>query len=338
MNREFLSVINNIKNEIKIAQQKALYNVNKEMIVLYWKIGKIIYEKSIWGNEFVVKLSQEIKKEFPSNRGFSVRNLKTMLSFYRNYKDFEFVQAVTAQITWTHNVELLRVNNIEEKKWYIEQTISNGWSSRVLSFQIDSNLYARQKHVSKINNFNSNLPDIQSGLAIETMKDPYVFDFIDTSGKIKEKVLEDKLINNITKMLLEMGNGFAFVAHQYHLNVGGDDFYVDLLLYNIKLKCYVVVELKSTEFKPEYAGQLSFYLTAIDEKLKMNNDNPTIGLLLCKDKNNIVAEYTLRDMNKPMGVSSYRIKDALPNDLEKSLPSLNKLIETINEEKIDGDD
>ena len=235
-----------------------------------------------------------------------------MVRFYREYPEIEIVQTLSAQITWSHNLEILRVESKEQRLWYINKTIENGGSVNVVAHQIDTNLYARQIEQKKVSNFPTILSSSQSELALETMKDPYVFDFIELKEDAKEKDLEEALIKNITKVLLEFGKGFAYVGHQYHLEVAGEDYYIDLLFYNIKLKCYVVIELKVGEFKPEYAGKLSFYLTAIDEQVKEKNDNPTIGLLLCRNKNNVIAEYTLRDMNKPMGVSEYRIKDYLP--------------------------
>ena len=313
LDTSYVSVIENIKNQIRSSQHKAILNANKELIILYWNIGKVINENSTWGSKFLSKLSSEITNEFPSTKGFSVRNLKNMARFYREYPEIEIVQSVTAQITWTHNIEILRVESKEQRLWYINKTIENGWSVNVLAHQIDTNLYARQIEQMKVANFETKLPSPQSELALETMKDPYVFDFIELKEDAKEKDLEDALINNITKVLLELGKGFAFVGHQYHLEVAGEDYYIDLLFYNIKLKCYVVIELKIGEFRSEYAGQLSFYLTAIDEQIKEVNDNPTIGLLLCRYKNNIIAEYTLRDMNKPMGISEYKIKDYLPS-------------------------
>ena len=313
IDKNYISVVENIKEQTRSAQHRAILNANKEMLILYWNIGKVINENSTWGSKFLNKLSSEITSEFPSTKGFSVRNLKNMARFYREYPEIEIVQSVTAQITWTHNIEILRVESKEQRLWYINKTIENGWSVNVLAHQIDTNLYARQIEQKKVANFETKLPSPQSELALETMKDPYVFDFIELKEDAKEKDLEDALINNITKVLLELGKGFAFVGHQYHLEVAGEDYYIDLLFYNIKLKCYIVIELKIGEFRPEYAGQLSFYLTAIDEQIKEVNDNPTIGLLLCRYKNNIIAEYTLRDMNKPMGISEYKIKDYLPS-------------------------
>ena len=330
--KEYVFVVESIKNQIRNAQHKAILNANKEMLILYWNIGKVIDEHSEWGNKFLKNLSTELAKEFPYSKGFSVRNLQNMVKFYREYLELEFVQSVSAQITWSHNVELLRVKSKEQRLWYINKTIENGWSVNVLAHQIDTNLYARQIEQKKVSNFLSKLPSPQSELALETMKDPYVFDFLDLKQESKEKELEEALINNITKVLLELGKGFAYVGHQYHLEVAGENYYVDLLLYNIKLKCYVVIELKNGEFKPEYAGQLSFYLTAIDEQVKEVNDNPTIGLLLCRYKNNVIAEYTLRDMNKPMGVSEYRIKDYLPENYKNELPSIEELITIVQKD------
>lgn len=332
MDKSYVIVVESIKNQIRNAQHKAILSANKEMLILYWNIGKVINEHSEWGNKFLRNLSFEINKEFPSSKGFSVRNLQNMAKFYREYPEIEIVQMASAQITWSHNLEILRVKSQEQRLWYINKTIENGWSVNVLAHQIDTNLYYRQIKQKKISNFDTKLPSPQSELVLETMKDYYIFDFIDLKEDAKEKDLEEALINNITKVLLELGKGFAFVGNQYHLEVAGEDYYIDLLFYNIKLKCYVVIELKIGVFKPEYAGQLSFYLTAIDEQIKEANDNPTIGLLLCRYKNNVVAEYTLRDMNKPMGVSEYRINDYLPENLQKELPSIEELITIVKNE------
>ena len=330
--KSYVTIIEDIKNQIRNAQHKAILNANKEMLILYWNIGKIINEHSEWGNKFLNNLSSEILNEFPTSKGFSVRNLQNMVKFYREYCDVEIVQTVAAQIPWSHNLEILKVKSKEQRLWYINKTIENGWSKNILAHQIDTNLYARQIEQKKISNFSTNLPTLQSELALETMKDPYVFDFIELKEDAQEKDLEEALIKNITKVLLELGKGFAYVGHKYHLEVAGEDYYIDLLFYNIKLKCYVVIELKVGEFKPEYAGKLSFYLTAIDEQVKETNDNPTIGLLLCRSKNNVIAEYTLRDMNKPMGVSEYRIKDYLPENLQNELPSIEELIAIVKKE------
>ena len=249
-----------------------------------------------------------------------------MAKFAAEYPNLEFVQTVSAQIPWSHNIVILeKVKEPEQREWYIQKTAENGWSHNVLIHQIESGLYERQVIAEKISNFENRLPSVQSELAIQTMKDPYIFDFIPFKEDMLERDIEEALVKNVTKLLLELGTGFAFLGHQYHLNVGGDDFYIDLLFYNLNLRAYVVIELKTGDFKPEYAGQLNFYLSAVDGILKKEKDNPTIGLLLCKSKNNLVAEYALKDLTKPMGVSAYKITDRLPEELEKQLPSVEDL-------------
>ena len=215
-----------------------------------------------------------------------------------------------------------KIANPEERKWYIEKSAQNGWSRNVLVHQIESGLYQRQVLADKVTNFENRLPSPQSELAAQTMKDPYVFDFISFREDMLERDIEQALVRDVTKLLLELGTGFAFLGNQYHLNVGGDDFYIDLLFYNLNLRCYVVIELKTGEFKPEYAGQLNFYLSAVDGILKKEQDNPSIGLLLCKSKNNVVAEYSLKDISKPIGVSEYKVTSILPDELEEQLPSV----------------
>lgn len=233
------------------------------------------------------------------------------------------MQQPVAQIPWGHNVVLLdKVADKVERLWYAEQSRKNGWSRNVLVHQIESDLYQRQALAEKVSNFELRLPSPQSELAIQTMKDPYIFDFIPFKTDMMEREIEEALVKDVTKLLLELGTGFAFLGNQYHLNVGGDDFYIDLLFYNLILRCYVVIELKTGEFKPEYAGQLNFYLSAVDGLLKQKQDNPSVGLLLCKSKNDLVAEYSLKDMSKPIGVSAYQVTSKLPEELEKQLPSV----------------
>lgn len=274
-------------------------------------------------HKFIENLSRDIKLAFPNSTGYSVRNLKYMAKFAAEYPDEEFVQTVSAQIPWSHNCVIMdKVKDKEVRAWYIRKTIENGWSHSVLTHQIESDLYERQAISKKITNFDNRLPIQQSELAIQTMKDPYVFDFIPFKEDMVERDIENALVKEITALLLELGTGFAFLGNQYHLNVGGDDFYIDLLFYNLNLRSYVVIELKTGDFKPEYAGQLNFYLSAVNGILKKETDNPSIGLLLCKSKNNVVAEYYLRDMTKPIGISEYRITSNLPEELEKQLPSI----------------
>ena len=320
---EYLDLVQMVKQEIRQAQYKATLSVNKELIMLYHGIGRLINAHKSWGNKFIDNLSTDIKLAFPDAKGYSVRNLKYMAKFAATYEDEEFVQQAVAQIPWGHTVVLLdKISDSTIRNWYVEKTIENSWSRNVLIHQIESGLYQRQVIANKISNFENRLPAPQSELAVQTMKDPYIFDFIPFKEDMVERDIEQALVKDVTKLLLELGTGFAFLGNQYHLNVGGDDFYIDLLFYNLNLRCYVVIELKTGEFKPDYAGQLNFYLSAVDGILKAEHDNPTIGLLLCKSKNNIVAEYALKDMSKPIGVSEYKVTSDLPENLSKQLPSI----------------
>jgi len=247
------------------------------------------------------------------------------------YSDVEFVQQVVAQIPWSHNLVILeKVKSLDERRWYIEKTIENGWSRNILTIQIETNLYARQALADKITNFEALMPAVQSDLANETLKDPYIFDFIALRDGLDERDIEKQLVQKITKFLLELGTGFAFIGNQYHLEIGDEDYYIDLLFYHTRLRCYVVIELKTGKFKPEYAGKLNFYLSAVDDKLKTEHDNPSIGIILCKEKNKLVAEYSLKDMTKPMGISEYKLLQEIPEELKSSLPTIEEM-----EEKLD---
>lgn len=320
---EYLETIERIKSEIRVAQYKAAVSVNQELILLYHSIGEVINAHKAWGSKFIDSLAKDIKIAFPNAKGYSVRNLKYMAKFAMTYPDRQFVQTVSAQIPWSHNVAILdKVKDPGQRVWYIQKAAENGWSHSVLIHQIESGLYERQVIAEKISNFESRLPSPQSELAIQTMKDPYIFDFIPFQKDMVERDVERALVHDVTKLLLELGTGFAFLGNQYCINVGGDDFYIDLLFYNLNLRCYVVIELKTGDFKPEYAGQLNFYLSAVDGILKKEQDNPSIGLLLCKSKNDLVAEYSLKDMSKPIGVSEYQITSNLPIELGKQLPSV----------------
>lgn len=329
---EYIELVQSIKKEIQQAQYRAAASVNHELILLYYHIGQIINAHKSWGNHFIDNLAADIRIAFPDTKGYSVRNLKYMAKFAAEYPDEEFVQTVSAQIPWSHNVAILdKIKETEQRIWYIQKTIENGWSRNVLIHQIESGLYERQVVANKTANFEYRLPSPQSELATQTMKDPYIFDFISFKENMMERDIEQALVADVTKLLLELGTGFAFLGNQFHINVGGDDFYIDLLFYNLNLRCYVVIELKTGDFKPEYAGQLNFYLSAVDSILKKEQDNPSIGLLLCKTKNALVAEYALRDMSKPIGVSEYKITKQLPENLVKQLPSIedikNRIVE-----------
>ncbi len=328
---QYLGVVKEIKERIEQARHSVVLSANKELILMYYEIGKIINFHKSWGNKFIDNLAKDIKLAYPDSTGYSSRNLKYMAKFAAEYTDEQIVQTLSAQLTWSHNIDIMdKVKDMDERKWYMLKAIENGWSHNVLVHQIESKLYERQAVGTKVTNFDKLLPAPQSELAIQTMKDPYVFDFIPFREDMLERDIENALTKQITAFLLELGTGFAFLGNQYPLNVGGDDFFIDLLFYNLNLRCYVVIELKTGDFKPEYAGQLNFYLSAVDGQLKKDTDNPTIGLLLCKSKNNLVAEYSLRDMNKPMGISEYKLGGDLPERLKNELPSIDDIIKRIS--------
>jgi predicted nuclease of restriction endonuclease-like (RecB) superfamily len=321
-NKEYVQTLADIRRKIRTAQHKAILTANGELVSLYWNIGTIINEHSAWGNKFVENLARDIKLDFPNATGYSVRNLKYMAKFARLFPDFEIVQAVLAQITWYHNMALMdKLKNTEIYLWYAQKTVENGWSRNILVHQIEYQLYERQAVSAKTTNYDKRLPNPQSELAEQTLKDPYIFDFINYREGMAEREIENELVKNITKLLLELGTGFAFVGNQYHIEVENEDFYIDLLFYNLKLRCFVVIELKNGDFKPEYAGKLNFYISAVDDLLKTAQDNPTIGILLCKNKKGMIAEYALRDIDKPIGVSEYSLFDTLPKAYENILPS-----------------
>jgi len=321
-NKEYLSVFEEIKIKICSARRNAILAVNNEMVMLYWNIGSIINSKSKWGNKFIDNLARDIKLEFPSAKGYSVRNLKYMAKFAKTNPDLEIVQTISAQLSWSHNTALLdKVKDDKKRLWYAQKTIENRWTLDTMEHHIESKMYERQVIVKKTSNYQSRLPQTQGDLAAQTLKDPYVFDFIAYRDGMVEREIENELCNNITKFLLELGSGFAFVGNQYHIEIENQDFYIDLLFYHLKLRCYVVIELKTGGFKPEYAGKLNFYLSAVDDLLKTTQDNPSIGILLCKNKNGMIAEYALKDIEKPIGVSEYRLFEKLPQKYKKLLPS-----------------
>ena len=263
-NNEYFEIVENIKSQIHAAQYKAVLGANVEMLTLYWNIGKVIIDNIKWGNKFIDNLARDIKSEFPKSKGYSIRNLKYMRKFAESYPDFEFVQHTVAQLPWRNNITLMdKIKDKEKREWYIVKNLENGWNNTVLIHQIELKLYERQAVAEKVSNFEKALPSPQSELAKETMKDPYLFDFVEASEAKVEREIETELVNNITKFLLELGSGFAFVGNQYHIEVGGQDFYIDLLFYHLNLRCFIVIELKNTAFKPEYAGKLNFYLYRI---------------------------------------------------------------------------
>ena len=327
--------LQDLKGKIQQSQIKAAIQVNSELLRLYWQIGKDIVEKQAqakWGDGFLQTLSADLCKEFPTIKGFSYRNLKSIRQWYLFYNQLDIIgkQLVSQlevslfSIPWGHHIMIMqRCKNTQEALFYVHKTIENHWSRSVLEHQIALNLYVRQGKA--ITNFQHQLPPAMSDLAQELTKDPYVFDFLSITENYTEKELQQYLEDNMTKFLLELGKGFCFYGKQVHINVGGDDFYIDLLFYNAHLHCYVVVELKTTKFKPEHIGQLKFYVTAVNKQLRTEGDAPTIGLLICKDKNKVIAEYTLEDIHNPIGVSSYKLFDELSKDYQSSLPSIEEI-------------
>ncbi len=329
----YVDWLKGVKERIRSAQQKAVLAANSELIALYWQIGRDILDRQSnqgWGAKVIDRLAGDLRREFPKMTGFSPRNLKYMRLFAETWTDNQFVQRFVAQIPWGHNLEILtKLKSHEEREWYIKADIENGWSRPVLVHQIESGLYNRQGKA--ITNFDKQLPSAQSDLAQQTLKDPYIFDFLNIGKEAHERDIENALVEHITRFLLELGTGFAYVGRQVHLEVGGEDFYLDLLFYHLKLRCYVVIELKAVSFKPEYAGKLNFYLSAVDATMKHESDNPSIGLILCKDKNRLVAEYALKDISKPVGISEYRLIESIPEDLQGSLPSIEQIEAELSE-------
>ncbi len=332
---EYKDLIRNIKLQIQTSQIKAHIKVNEELLKLYWNIASVIVEKqkeSSWGDGFISDISKDLQKEFPDMKGFSKRNIELMRQWYKYWSNNLVIakQVVSQlenkifQIPWGHNIAIItKCKSQNEALFYINKIIENNYSRAVLIDQIKSNLYNRTG--KSITNFETKLPELHSALAIQTLKDPYWYDFLNIQEKHDELELEDALIDNMTKFLLELGQGFSFVGRQYRLDVDGSKFKIDLLFYHIKLYCYVVVELKTVEFKPEFAGKLNFYTSAVDGEIKGERDNPTIGILICKSKNDTVVEYALKDINKPIGVSEYQLTQILPENFKSSLPSIEQI-------------
>ncbi len=340
----YSALLSDIKERIRRGQFKAAQSINAELIQMYWDIGLMIHERQLqqgWGAGIIPKLARDIVNELPEIKGFSERNLKRMLRFYREYSpslkaesksspgrpqipSTEKVPQAVAQLPWGHNMLLIeRIKDRAERFWYAEQALMQGWSRDSLLQMIRSNTYARQG--SAVSNFESRLPIVQSDLVRQTLKDPYIFDFLTLSETFKERELETELLKHLERFLLELGDGFAFVGRQYSISVSDQDYYIDLLFYHLTLRAFVVIELKRGEFKPEYAGKMNFYCSVVDEKLRHSTDEPTIGLILCQTKDRILAEYALRGIQKPIGVSDYELTRALPEDLKSSLPSIEDL-------------
>lgn len=331
-------LLNEIKSRVKTAQIKATLSANATMIEMYWDIGEMIYrqqQKYGWGANITRKLENDMKNELPEMKGFSERNLKFMVQFFKEYNhefqigkqaasQLEKVKQLVSQIPWGHNILLMqKIKSIEIRYQYMQETITQGWSRNVLSLMLKNKWHERQGKI--ISNFANTLPKPQSDFSRQMLKDPYIFDFITIAEPFNERELETELIKHLEKFLIELGAGFAFVGRQYHLEISDKDFYIDLLFYHLKLRSFIVIELKKGEFKPEYAGKLNFYCSAVDDLLKHSNDQPTIGLILCQSKDKIFAEYALKDINKPIGISEYELTKAIPDNLKSSLPSIDEI-------------
>jgi predicted nuclease of restriction endonuclease-like (RecB) superfamily len=334
--KDYLTFLNNIKQDIQTSRIKAALSINKELILLYWRIGKEVLQRKKeqgWGSEVVKALSQDLKHEYPDIKGFGERNLVYMQTFAAAYPDYEFTQATPAQITWYHNQTILdKIKDHQTRIWYIQKTIENGWSRNVLVMQIEAQSHLKLGAAQT--NFSLTLPKPTSDLAQQLIKSEYNFESLGLADGIHEKVIEKAMIDHIRDFLIELGSGFAFLGSQYKLVVGDEDFFCDLLFYHTKLRSYVVLELKADKFKPEYAGKLGFYITAINRQIKHELDNPTIGLLLCKKANKVIVEYALNDNKQPMGVAEYTT--GLPKEYKNLLPTpeqFQHLIDTLPEQK-----
>lgn len=325
----YSQLLADIKSRLNSAKLKASISVNKELIFFYWEVGKLILqeqEKAEWGDKLFDNLAIDLGKSFKDNSGFSRTNLKSMCNFARSYPNAEFGQALPDQLTWTHHVVLLNIKDLNKKQWYANQAIENNWSYRQLRDQIQSLLYERQSTVAvKTTNFDKKLPAYQSALAQELIKDPYKFHFLDIAEDAHEKEIQKGLIDHVKHFLMELGQGFALYGANYPIYVSKRRFEIDLLMYNTKLHCYVVIEIKRGEFKPEHTGQLNFYLSAVDAQLKTAIDEPTIGLLLCEYKDKIIAEYALNRVTSPMGISQYELLKSLPQRLQNILPTTEEI-------------
>jgi predicted nuclease of restriction endonuclease-like (RecB) superfamily len=329
-----------LKLRVHSARQRVATAVNRELVDLYWKIGRDILAQQAtqgWGAKVIERLAHDLRTAFPEMKGFSRANLMYMRAFAEAWPDEEIVQQAVGQLPWGHNLVLLsKLKTAQLRLAYAQRAIEQGWSRNALNIHIETRLLERERKA--VTNFSARLPVSRSDLALQALKDPYVFDFLGIGQEAGEREIEAALVEHISRFLLELGAGFAYVGRQVPIEVGGDDFFIDLLFYHLKLHCYVVIELKAGAFKPEHAGQLSFYLTAVDAQLKSDQDASTIGLLLCKTKNRVVAEYALRDSNKPMGIAEYQLVESLPKELQTNLPTIEQIEQELGRYQEKGED
>lgn len=337
MPNSYVSFVEELKGFIKKEKLATILNANQRMMMMYWHIGKAILNKQEaegWGAKVIDRLSADLREAFPEESGFSPRNLKYMRKFAESWGDLAIVQRTVAQIPWRSNITLMdKIKEPELRLWYAQKTIENGFGKDMLVFQIESKLHTREGNA--INNFQETMPPLDSDLAKQSFKDPYIFNFLGNAGHIKERDLEQKLIDHIQKFLLELGQGFAFVGRQVHVEVGDSDFYIDLLFYHIKLKCYIVIELKTGKLEPGHISQLNMYMNVVNDALCGKDDNNTIGLLLVKEKDRVVAEYSLAGVKNPIGISNWEneITKSLPENLKSSLPSIEVIENELGNER-----
>ncbi len=354
--KSFAALLADVKLRIQAAQTKAVLAVTSELVQLYWDIGRMIDARlklEGWGAGVIPRLASELKNEMPELKGFSERNLDRMIAFYREYPDPSAIlqlpvaklpesaisplavaklpEAAIVQegatfwsVPWAHHVILMqKVKDLDARRWYMDQTLANGWSRNILAMQIEAQ--AHRRHGKARSNFALTLPEHQSDLVQQTLKDPYIFDFLTLTEPFQERELETALVRHLEKFLLELGQGFAFVGRQYKVEVGDEDFYIDLLFYHLRLRAFVVIELKKGKFKPEYAGKLNFYCNVVNDRLKQPADNPTIGLILCQERSRLLAEYSFAGIDKPIGISTYELTRALPKDMKSALPTVEEI-------------
>lgn len=365
---EFAALVTEVKGRIQAAQTRAVLAVNTELVRLYWDIGRIIDERQQregWGAAVIPRLASELRNELPELKGFSERNIKRMLAFYREYSEpwkiqggqyvglpapekvpqpaaqirsttkvpqpaAQLIESILWSLPWFHHVILMeKIKDLPTRRWYMEQTLANGWSRNILALQVDARAHSR--HGKAISNFSVSLPAPQSDLVQQTLKDPYIFDFLTLTEPFQERELETELVRHLEKFLLELGQGFAFVGRQYRLDVGGEDFYIDLLFYHLHLRAFIVIDLKKGKFKPEYAGKLNFYCNVVNDRLKHATDAPTIGLILCQTKDHLLAEYSFAGIDKPIGISTYELTRALPKELRSALPTVEEIEAELSE-------
>lgn len=338
LDRDFKDLVLYAKEDILKTRFKVQENANMELIRLYFRLGKIVSENARYGNKFIKDFSIALKLEFPDSTGFSTRNLSRMKKFYEEYKDLSNLPMALAKLPWSHNNLLLdKIKELNVREWYAEKCFENGWSHTVLNHQIDLQLYERQAFSEKLTNFENKLPIPQSELARDLIKDPYIFELEGIKENAVENDIENAMMEKIKNVLLELGKGFSFVGNQYKISTENQDYYIDMLFYHLDLRCYIVVELKNVEFKPEYIGQLSFYVTAVDNILRKEPDNQTIGLLLCKGKDKLSVEWALQGTNNPIGVTSYEVRNELPKEVLEKLPTeedINRHIDINEDDKI----